>query len=196
MIHCLQSLVLFIATIGSSSDLIYYLVLLFLLLLSGDVELNPGPMIDDQPDIFLLLEWLEPLVDWQPFGLLLPGITQHEISIIEQVDAKNQKLALFSKWLNTDPTATWRDVLNALTKREEINLLQTINDQLQVHQCTGGMIMYLYINNYIKCIIGNTDGPTSTVPVVSTVSSSVSVINKHVTSTTSGNHTLNTTLIN
>ena len=196
MIHCLQSLVLFIATIGSSSDLIYYLVLLLLLLLSGDVELNPGPMIDDQPDIFLLLEWLEPLVDWQPFGLLLPGITQHEISIIEQVDAKNQKLALFSKWLNTDPTATWRDVLNALTKREEINLLQTINDQLQVHQCTGGMIMYLYINNYIKCIIGNTDGPTSTVPVVSTVSSSVSVINKHVTSTTSGNHTLNTTLIN
>ena len=39
--NCLQSLVLFIATIGSSSDLIYYLVLL--LLLSGDVELNPGP---------------------------------------------------------------------------------------------------------------------------------------------------------
>ena len=44
MIHCLQSLVLFIATIGSSSDLIYYLVLLLLLLLSGDVELNPGPI--------------------------------------------------------------------------------------------------------------------------------------------------------
>ena len=51
-------------------------------------------------------------------------------------------------------------------------------------------------NNYIKCIIGNTDAPTSTVPVVSTVSSSVSVINKPVTSTTSGKHTLNTTLIN
>ena len=47
--NCLQSLVLFIATIGSSSDLVYYLVLLLLLLLSGDVELNPGPMIDDRP---------------------------------------------------------------------------------------------------------------------------------------------------
>ena len=44
MIHCLQSLVLFIATIGSSSDLFYYLVLHLLLLLSGDVELNPGPI--------------------------------------------------------------------------------------------------------------------------------------------------------
>ena len=139
MIHCLQLLVLFI---GSSSDLIYYLVLLLLLLLSGDVELNPGPMIDDQPDIFLLLQWLEPLVDWQPFGLLLPGITQQDITIIGQVNAKNQKLALFTKWLNTNPTATWRDVLNALTQKEEINLLQTINDQLQVHQCTGGIIMH------------------------------------------------------
>ncbi|XP_019858940.1 PREDICTED: uncharacterized protein LOC109587145 [Amphimedon queenslandica] len=141
-----------------------------LLLISGDVELNPGPMIDDEPDIFLLLQWLEPLVDWKPFGLLLPGITQHEISVIEQVDAKHQKLALFSKWLNTHPTATWRDVLNALTKTEEIDLLQTINDQLEVHQCTGG----------------NTDALTSTVPVVSTVSSSISVINKPVTMT-SGN---------
>uniref|UniRef100_A0A1X7SZ18 Death domain-containing protein n=1 Tax=Amphimedon queenslandica TaxID=400682 RepID=A0A1X7SZ18_AMPQE len=127
---------------GSSSNLIYndlYLIvcLRMLLLLSGDVELNPGPMIDDEPDIFLLLQWLEPLVDWQSFGLLLPGITQHEITIIEQVNPEHQKLALLSKWLNTDPTATWRDVLNALTKREEINLFQTINDQLQVHQCTG-----------------------------------------------------------
>ena len=189
MIHCLQSLVLFIATIGSSSDLFYYLVLLLLLLLSGDVERNPGPMINDKPDIVLLLQWLQPLVDWKPFGLLLPGITQQDIATFEDfaIDVDQGKGALFSKWLKKNPTATWRDVLNALTKREEINLLHTINDQLQVHQCTGGMIMYLYINNYIKCI-GDTDAPT--VPVVSTVSSSVSVINKPVTSTTSGNHNI------
>ena len=149
-------------------------------------------MIDDRPDIFLLRQWLEPLVDWQSFGLLLPGITQQDITTIEdfEIDTEQSKEGLFSKWLNKSHTATWRDVLNALTKREEINLLQIINDQLQVHQCTGGMIMYLYINNYIKCIIGNTDAPTSTVPVVSTVSSSVSVINKPVTSTTLGNHNI------
>ena len=103
-----------------------------------------------KPDLMLLNQWLAPLVDWQSFGLLLPGITQQDITIIEQLNTEHQKLALFTKWLNTNPTATWRDVLNALTKREEINLLQTINDQLQVHQCTGGMIMYLYINNYIN----------------------------------------------
>ena len=185
---------------GSSSNDLYLIVhLRMLLLLSGDVELNPGPTIDDQPDIFLLRQWLEPLVDWQSFGLLLPGITQQDITTIEdfEIDAKQSKEGLFSKWLKKNPTATWRDVLNALTKREEFNLLQTINDQLQVHQCTGGMIMHLliYINNYIKCIIGINDALTST-PVVSTVSSSVSVIDKPVSSTTSGKHTLNTTLIN
>uniref|UniRef100_A0A1X7TRN7 Uncharacterized protein n=1 Tax=Amphimedon queenslandica TaxID=400682 RepID=A0A1X7TRN7_AMPQE len=47
VIHCLQSLVLFIAAIGSSSDLIYYLVLLLLILLSGDIERNPGPISTD-----------------------------------------------------------------------------------------------------------------------------------------------------
>ena len=41
-----------------------------LLLLSGDVELNPGPMINDQPDTSSLHQWLEPLVDWQSFGLI------------------------------------------------------------------------------------------------------------------------------
>uniref|UniRef100_A0A1X7TF39 CARD domain-containing protein n=1 Tax=Amphimedon queenslandica TaxID=400682 RepID=A0A1X7TF39_AMPQE len=118
---------------GSSSNLIYndlYLIvcLRMLLLLSGDVELNPGPMIDDQPDIVLLLQWLEPLVDWQSFGLLLPGITQWTIKTIKQLDAKHQKLALCTKWLNTNPTATWRDVFNALIKRKEL-------------RCTGGIQM-------------------------------------------------------
>ena len=80
--NCLQSLVLFIATIGSSSDLIYYLVLLLLLLLSGDVELNPGPMIDDQPTCLLFAKCLKPLVDWKPFALCLPGITQSDVNII------------------------------------------------------------------------------------------------------------------
>uniref|UniRef100_A0A1X7U2K4 Uncharacterized protein n=1 Tax=Amphimedon queenslandica TaxID=400682 RepID=A0A1X7U2K4_AMPQE len=133
----------------------------------GDVELNPGPMIDDRPDIFLLLQWLEPLVDWKPFGLLLPGITKQDVTLIKDfaIDTEQSKGALFSKWLKKNPTATWRDVLNALTKRQEINLLQTINDQLQVNQCTGG----------------NTDSPTSTVPVVS------SSVSEPVTSTTSGN---------
>ena len=115
--------------------LIHYLIVCLLLLLSGDVELNPGPTINDQPDIFLLLQWLEPLVDWKSFALNLPGITQHDISTIEEFDieANKQKTGLFSKWLQRNPRATWRDVLDALTKIKEDTIAQTIRDQLQVH---------------------------------------------------------------
>ena len=123
---------------GSSSNLIYndlYLIvcLRMLLLLSGDVELNPGPMIDDRPDISLLTQWLEPLVDWKPFGLGLPGIKYSDISKIEAENATidGKKLALYSKWLHIAPKATWADVINALRKARENKLVQNIRRNLQ-----------------------------------------------------------------
>ena len=123
---------------GSSSILIYndlYLIvcLRMLLLLSGDVELNPGPMIDDRPDISLLIQWLEPLVDWKPFGCCLGGITYLDISKIEAENKKidEKKLALYSKWLSVAPKATWADVINALRRRRENKLVQDIMRYLQ-----------------------------------------------------------------
>ena len=123
---------------GSSSNLIYndlYLIvcLCMLLLLSGDIELNPGPMIDDRPDISLLTQWLEPLVDWKPFGLGLPGIKFFDISKIEVDNATTdgKKLALYSKWLRIAPKATWADVINALRKERENKLVQNIRRNLQ-----------------------------------------------------------------
>ena len=125
---------------GSSSNLIYndlYLIvcLRMLLLLSGDVELNPGPMIDDRPDISLLIQWLEPLVAWKPFGLCLVGMKDHDILKIEQEYTKieDRKLALYSKWLSVNPKATWGDIIDALTSIEENKLAQEIRD----HICTN-----------------------------------------------------------
>ena len=123
---------------GSSSNLIYndlYLIvcLCMLLLLSGDVELNPGPMIDDRPDISLLTQWLEPLVDWKLFGLGLSRITYSDISKIKAENATidEKKLALYSKWLSIAPKATWADVINALRKRRENKLILDIKRNLQ-----------------------------------------------------------------
>uniref|UniRef100_A0A1X7UW08 Death domain-containing protein n=2 Tax=Amphimedon queenslandica TaxID=400682 RepID=A0A1X7UW08_AMPQE len=123
---------------GSSSNLIHndlYLIvcLRMLLLISGDVELNPGPVIDDRPDIPLLTQWLEPLVDWKPFGRSLPGMTYSDISKIEAENVKidERKSALYSKWLSIAPTATWADVINALNKRRENKLVQDIRRNLQ-----------------------------------------------------------------
>ncbi|XP_019853035.1 PREDICTED: uncharacterized protein LOC109582637 [Amphimedon queenslandica] len=148
MTHCLQSLALFISTIGSSFDLIYYLVLL-LLLLSGDVELNPGPMIDDQPSCLLLAKCLKPLADWKPFALCLPGITQSDVSIINKTkrNAHLKKMALHKKWLQVNPTASWRDVINALKQCKENELARTIEHEME--WSTGG---------------ANNDGNTSTNP--------------------------------
>uniref|UniRef100_A0A1X7T6Y7 Death domain-containing protein n=1 Tax=Amphimedon queenslandica TaxID=400682 RepID=A0A1X7T6Y7_AMPQE len=114
---------------GRSSNLIYndlYLIvcLRMLLLLSGDVELNPGPMIDDQPSCLLLAKCLKPLVDWKPFALRLPGITQSDVSIIDKTkrNAHLKKMALHKKWLQVNPQASWKDVLIALKECKENEL--------------------------------------------------------------------------
>ena len=125
---------------GSSSNLIclfLFLIVRLLLLLSGDVELNPGPTIDDRPDVSLLIEWLDPLVDWKPFAYYLPEMTHSDISKIqaENINKKvdDQKLALYSKWLDIAPNATWKDVITALNTRREYKLVKDIKRNLQKH---------------------------------------------------------------
>ena len=125
---------------GSSSNLIYnnlYLIVclrMLLLLLSGDVELNPGPMIDDRPGISLLIQWLEPLVPWKQFGSCLVEMKEHDILKIEQenvhLQTEHKKLALYSKWLSVNPKATWRDVIDALTSIKENTLAQDIKNYM------------------------------------------------------------------
>uniref|UniRef100_A0A1X7UDS7 NACHT domain-containing protein n=2 Tax=Amphimedon queenslandica TaxID=400682 RepID=A0A1X7UDS7_AMPQE len=83
----LSLIALFLLLFHSLSSLRYILVIPP----TGDVELNPGPIIDDQPDIFLLLQWLQPLVEWQPFGLFLPGITQQDITTIEDFEIDTEQ---------------------------------------------------------------------------------------------------------
>ena len=121
---------------GSSSNLICFflsLIVYLLLLLSGDVELNPGPTIDDRPDAKLLSQWLDPLVDWIPLAYCLPEMTHPDISKIQAENRKvdNQKLALYSKWLDRAPNATWKDVITALNTRREYKLVQDIKRNLQ-----------------------------------------------------------------
>uniref|UniRef100_A0A1X7SVN8 NACHT domain-containing protein n=1 Tax=Amphimedon queenslandica TaxID=400682 RepID=A0A1X7SVN8_AMPQE len=130
-----------------------------LILLSGDVELNPGPTIDDQPDLSLLVKWLEPLHDWKSFGLLLPGVTQEDITTIEEFGTSTVqgKTGLFSKWLKKYPTATWKDVLDALYKKEEYQLVKIIEDHLSGkvktaanHDCETIPMIFIISNLAIK----------------------------------------------
>ena len=103
-----------------------------LLLLCGDIELNPGPVIDERPDISVLLDLLEPLENWQLFGRQLPGITQQIIDMIQQseMSSRQQKEALFKRWYEENPKAKWKDVLDALKRRRETKLREDIQDHL------------------------------------------------------------------
>uniref|UniRef100_A0A1X7U2S3 Uncharacterized protein n=1 Tax=Amphimedon queenslandica TaxID=400682 RepID=A0A1X7U2S3_AMPQE len=73
-------------------------------------------MIDDQPSCLLFAKCLKPLVNWKPFALCLPGITQSDVNIIKKKkrNAHLMKMALHKRWLQVNPTASWRDVINAL----------------------------------------------------------------------------------
>uniref|UniRef100_A0A1X7TMY2 NACHT domain-containing protein n=1 Tax=Amphimedon queenslandica TaxID=400682 RepID=A0A1X7TMY2_AMPQE len=97
-----------------------------------DVELNPGPMIDDQPSCLLFAKYLEPLVDWEPFALCLSGgITQLDVDIIKRKGSSYLRMeALHKRWLQVDPTASWRDVINALKQCKENELARTIEDKV------------------------------------------------------------------
>uniref|UniRef100_A0A1X7SXC1 Death domain-containing protein n=1 Tax=Amphimedon queenslandica TaxID=400682 RepID=A0A1X7SXC1_AMPQE len=123
---------------GRSSNLIYndlhlIICLRMLLLLSGDVELNPGPMINDKPSCLLFSKCLKPLADWKPFALCLPGIKQSDVNIIDKTkrNAHLKKMALHKKWLQVNPQASWKDVLNALKQCKENELVKNIQHQMK-----------------------------------------------------------------
>ena len=115
----LQTMTLSGVDTDSSVGLIDFLLLL-LLLLSGDIELNPGPTINDRPkNIRLLIQWIEPVNDWQKFGKSLPGISEEDISTIQRTtEVKYRKIVLIVTWL-LNPKATWGGVIKAFTEIKE-----------------------------------------------------------------------------
>ena len=120
--------------------LIHYLIVCLLLLLSGDVELNPGPTIDDQPSCLLFAKYLKPLVDWKPFALCLPGITQSHVNIIDRNAHQNKIVTLHKNWLQVNPQASWRDFITALEICHEDEVAETVKHQVTQssrHTCTN-----------------------------------------------------------
>ena len=60
---------------------------------------------------------LKGLVKWDRFGLQLPEINAADIEIIIRENINNieqQKIALYSKWLNKCVHPSWENVINAL----------------------------------------------------------------------------------
>ena len=82
-----------------------------------------------KPTLRLLDTQLHSLIQWERFGLHLPGITETDLQKIQSNNPMNvvrQKLALFGTWLRKYPSASWDDVTLALEKVDEIYLAEQI----------------------------------------------------------------------
>ena len=91
-----------------------------------------SPRLSNRPTESDLMELLEPLVEWQKFGIFLPKISSTMIKKIEcdYPSTNLRKLALFSEWLKVDSYATWDKVIIALSKANEHYLVSKVQENL------------------------------------------------------------------
>ena len=94
--------------------------------------MSVDPAMSVRPEYDQLIELLDALVNWQKFGTFLPGIKSEHIQVIEHENTRidQQKAALFTKWLQVHPEASWQDVLFALETSEEHTLASTVQKNL------------------------------------------------------------------
>eukprot|EP00731_Ephydatia_muelleri_P002039 Em0001g2039a len=98
----------------------FILIQQLLLLLSGDVETNPGPSGQhSEDDTFTpknILHALNEVVDWKSLGVQLdisPAKLQ-EICVNNYNQVGDCKIAMVSIWLSSDNTCSWRKLIDAL----------------------------------------------------------------------------------
>ena len=100
----------------------------------------------EKPTELKLFEYLVDLIDWTMFAQHLPGIKQRHIQKIKQENKEKvdeERRALYKKWLEVCPDASWNDVIEALEKAERKDIALTVKTQevkereLTVHQDTS-----------------------------------------------------------
>ena len=85
----------------------------------------------DKPTVHLLCDKLSSVTyDWKCFAKELPGIDQKHIDIIGY-DHRNDSIqclqrALFQKWLDVHPGATWSNVYDALVSVDKVSLARSL----------------------------------------------------------------------
>ena len=108
--------------------------------------LSNNHCVMEKPTVLKLVEYLVDLIDWAIFAQYLPGIKERHIQKIEQENkgrVDDQKRALYNKWLEVYPDASWNDVIEALEKAERKDIALTVKTQevkekeLIVHQDTS-----------------------------------------------------------
>ena len=83
----------------------------------------------DKPTVHQLCSELSSITDdWQCFAILLPGIEMKHIEAIEDDHhgVHRRKMAVFKKWLDVHPGATWSNVYDALVSVDKVSLARSL----------------------------------------------------------------------
>ena len=100
----------------------------------------------EKPKVLKLVEYLVDLTDWIKFAQHLPGIEERHIDQIKKENrdkVDEERRALYKKWLEVYPDASWNDVIEALEKAERKDIALKVKTQevkgreLTVHQDTS-----------------------------------------------------------
>ena len=100
----------------------------------------------EKPTVLKLVEYLVDLTDWVKFAQHLPGIEERHIDQIKKENrdkVDEERRAVYKKWLEVYPDASWNDVIEALEKAERKDIALTVKTQevkereLTVHQDTS-----------------------------------------------------------
>ena len=99
--------------------------------MSGIVSVAMSYSPTDKPTVHQLCSELSSITDdWQCFAILLPGIEMKHIKTIKydhRYDGIHcQKMALFQKWLDVHPGATWSNVYDALVSVDKVSLARSL----------------------------------------------------------------------
>ena len=82
----------------------------------------------DKPTVPQLCKELSSITEWENFATFLPGIEAEHIGTIrnDHQGTANQRRAVFQKWLEIYPDATWSNVYDALMKVEKKSLASSL----------------------------------------------------------------------
>ena len=106
--------------------------------------------MEKKPTVLKLVGCLVNLTDWTKFAQHLPGIEERHIDEIKEENkgkVDKERRALYKKWLEVHPDASWNDVIEALENAERNDIALAVKTQevkekeLTVHQDTSqGML--------------------------------------------------------
>ena len=112
-------------------------------------------MVDKRPTLAELQVQLHSLVNWETFGLHLPGIESSEIEKIKlnkpEVDQK--KLSLYNKWLSVCPEASWNHVITALETAQEKTLANKVAKFCEQDLKKGNMLQEMGVTSQDRTML-------------------------------------------